>query len=72
MVVGLRSAVIMTHQQWKWQYPAPDLLQNVSQWQQEAYLLEAYLLEVDPVEMRDMAPSNSGHDELEEVVTKID
>ena len=31
-----------------------------------------YLLEVDPVEMGELAPTNRGHVDLEEVVTKID
>ena len=31
-----------------------------------------YLLEVDPVEMGELAPTNRGHVDFEEVVTKID
>ena len=35
-------------------------------------VLPSKYLEVDQLEMRELAPSNSGPDDLEEVVTKTD
>ena len=38
----------------------------------QKFLFLEYLLEVDPVEMKVLAPSKIEHDELAEVVTKTD
>ena len=38
----------------------------------QKFLFLEYLLEVDPVEIRELAPSSSEHDGLEEVVSKTD